>query len=101
MPRPGNMLFLISYDVPSTPGGDRRRARLARYLEGIGLRVQMSVFELDISPLKLSTVCSGLEERMLQEEDSVRIYPLCGTCTAKVLKLGREAPLERCAVMIW
>lgn len=65
MPRPGNMLFLISYDIPSSTSGDRRRARLARYLEGIGLRVQMSVFELDISPEKLGSVCAAVEERIL------------------------------------
>lgn len=101
MPRPGNMLFLISYDIPSTPAGDRRRARLARYLEGIGLRVQMSVFELDISPEKLGSICASIEERILLEQDTVRIYPLCGTCVSKVVKLGIEAPLEHCSVMIW
>ncbi len=101
MPRPGNMLFLISYDIPSTPSGDCRRARIARYLEGVGLRVQMSVFELDISPEKLGGVCAAIEERILLEHDTVRIYPLCGTCAAKVIKMGVEAPLERCSVMIW
>lgn len=101
MPRPGNMLHLISYDLPSTPAGDRRRARLARYLEGIGLRVQMSVFELDIAPHKLGAICQVIEDLLDPEEDSVRIYPICGTCSGKHLRLGREAPLERCALMIW
>jgi CRISPR-associated protein Cas2 len=101
MPRPGNMLHLVSYDLPSTPAGDRRRARLARYLEGLGLRVQMSVFELDIAPQKMPSICAGIEERIDTSEDSVRIYPLCGTCTAKVNRMGREAPLESAALMIW
>lgn len=101
MPRPGNMLHLVSYDMPSTPAGDRRRARVARYLEGIGLRVQLSVFELDIAPQKLGAVSQAIEDMLDLAEDSVRIYPVCGTCGGKLLRLGREAPLERSAIMIW
>jgi CRISPR-associated endonuclease Cas2 len=51
------MLFLVSYDLPSSQSGDRRRARLARYLQSVGIRVQWSVFELDIDPQKLGSVC--------------------------------------------
>ncbi len=95
------MLYLVSYDLPSSPQGDRRRARLARYLEGIGIRVQMSVFELDISPERLDSVGTAIEERIDPNEDSVRIYPLCGTCASKVCRLGREAPVENTALLIW
>jgi CRISPR-associated protein Cas2 len=95
------MLHLVSYDIPSTKSGDRRRARLAKYLEGIGLRVQRSVFELDIDPQKLGNVLAAMAERLDEAEDSVRVYPLCGTCTGKVHRLGREAPLEGDPVMIW
>ncbi len=95
------MLHLVSYDIPSTKSGDRRRAKLAKYLEGIGLRVQMSVFELDIDPQKLGSVIAAVAERIDEAEDSVRVYPLCGTCTLKVHRIGREAPLEGDPVMIW
>lgn len=101
MPRPGNMLYLVSYDIPSTKSGDRRRSKVAKYLEGIGLRVQMSVFELDIDPQKLGSILTAVAERIDDAEDSVRIYPLCGTCVAKVHRIGRGAPLERDPVMIW
>lgn len=95
------MLHIVSYDIPSTPQGDRRRSRLARYLEGIGLRVQMSVFELDINPEKLDSICAAIEERLNTDEDSVRIYPICGTCNGKLVRLGKSAPLERGTLMIW
>lgn len=101
MPRPGNMLHLISYDIPSNPAGDRRRARLARRLEGLGLRVQHSVFEVDIDPLKLPGVCRLLSECIDAAEDSVRIYPICGTCNAKVTQLGVPAILERDDLFVW
>lgn len=95
------MLHLVSYDIPSTPSGNRRRAKVAKYLEGIGLRVQCSVFELDIDPQKFGAVLAGIEELIELDEDSIRVYPLCGTCVAKVHRLGREAPLESAPVMIW
>ncbi len=38
MPRPGTMIYLFCYDFPSTLGGDRRRAKIARRLTGLGLR---------------------------------------------------------------
>jgi len=101
MPRPGTMLYLVTYDMPSSPAGDRRRARLARYLEGLGLRVQMSVFELELPPLRLPVVCAEIENRIDSAEDSVRIYPLCGTCSAKVARLGSQAPVEHAALIIW
>lgn len=101
MPRPGNMLYLVSYDLPSTRQGDRRRSRLARYLEGIGLRVQWSVFELDIDPRQLDKVCAEIEQRIDEKEDSVRIYTICGTCAGRQLRLGKHAPVERQAVLMW
>lgn len=101
MPRPGNMLYLLTYDIPSTQEGDRRRAKLARYLEGVGIRVQWSVFELDIDPMKLESVCHEVEQRIAPEEDSVRVYPLCATCASRHLRIGKDAPVERGTLMIW
>lgn len=101
MPRPFSMLYLISYDVPSGKSGDRRRARLAKFLEGRGLRVQFSVFEVMLSPERLPTLIEGLEERMDPTEDSVRLYPLCASCTSRVHHLGKEAVVENEGLLIW
>ena len=74
------MLIVVSYDVPN----DRRRTRLAHALRDFGERVQLSVFECLLEAADLDR----LRERILREielsEDSVRIYPLCETCRAKV-----------------
>jgi CRISPR-associated protein Cas2 len=101
MPRPGTMTYLFCYDFPSTPGGDRRRARVARRLEGLGLRVQYSVFEIEMPPEKLPLILATLSEIMLPEDDSLRIYGLCHTCREKVINLGREAPCEYGPLLIW
>ena len=101
MPRPFAMLYLISYDIPSDKPGDRRRAKLAKYLEGRGLRVQWSVFEVMLSPERLPVLIDELEERMDPGADSVRIYPLCGACTGRVHRLGLDAVVEREGLLVW
>ncbi len=95
------MLYLVSYDIPSTRAGNRRRVKVAKFLEGIALRVQLSVFELDIDPQKLGSVVAALEEKLDLEQDSIRVYPLCGTCAGKIQRLGIEAPVEAGTLMIW
>lgn len=101
MPRPGTMTYLFCYDFPSSPGGDRRRARVARRLEGLGLRVQYSVFELELSPEKLPLILTDLSEIILPEEDSLRIYCLCANCREKAVNLGKEATCEHGTLLIW
>ena len=95
------MLYLISYDIPSTREGDRRRTKLARQLEALGLRVQLSVFEVEMPPEQLPRIAHQLEAFIDEQEDSLRIYPLCGTCLDKVLRLGREATFEHGHLVVW
>lgn len=89
------MIFLCSYDIPSSKEGDRRRARLARFLEKYGLRVQYSVFELDIEPEKMPPLYREMEAFLKLDEDSLRIYTLCAQCAPRVVKIGRGASVER------
>jgi CRISPR-associated protein Cas2 len=95
------MLYLISYDIPSDKPGDRRRARLAKFLLGRGLRVQWSVFEVMLSPERLPALIEELEELIDPDADSVRIYPLCAACTGRVNRLGVEAVVEREGLLVW
>lgn len=95
------MIFLVSYDIPSSKLGDRRRAALAKKLEGWGLRVQFSIFEVELDPQKLPLMIADLQDTIDATEDSVRVYPLCGTCMSRMTRLGVEAVVERAPVLIW
>jgi CRISPR-associated protein Cas2 len=77
---------VIAYDIVD----DKRRDRLARFLEGWGRRVQKSLFECDLSPEELEKVCSRLKELMALPEDRCHIYRLCGECAPKRLALGGD-----------
>lgn len=68
------MLCVICYDIPN----DRRRLRVARQLEGIGDRVQGSVFECWLSSQALQQLKARLAGIIDPAEDSLRYYALCG-----------------------
>lgn len=94
MSRPFMTLYMVSYDIPSGADGDKRRAKLAKYLSGVGLRVQMSVFELRLQPEKLLTICREIEEIIDMSLDTVRIYSICASCESKSVFIGKRASCE-------
>ena len=71
------MLIIVTYDVSTeTREGRKRLRRVAKICEGIGQRVQKSVFECRVNLMQYEE----LERRLLAEiepkEDNLRIYRL-------------------------
>ncbi len=71
------MLVIVCYDVNTeTKAGRRRLRRVAKACEGMGQRVQKSVFECQVDLMQMEV----LERRLLGEiettEDSLRLYRL-------------------------
>jgi CRISPR-associated protein Cas2 len=96
------MELLITYDVDTTtPEGQRRLRRVAKVCEGIGHRVQKSVFEI---------VCDAKDRLLLEAQllaiidqttDSVRIYQLDRGTFDTARHLGAAvAPAHRGAIII-
>jgi CRISPR-associated protein Cas2 len=78
--------YLVCYDVV----GDRRRNRVARALEGYGMRVQKSVFECVLNAGQYEMVTKKLQKCLKPEEDQVRFYPMSGHTRDKVAILGMQ-----------
>ena len=89
-------LYLVTYDLPS----DRRRLRLARLLEGYGERVQYSVFEVWLSAAQRDKMMVRIRRVIVEDEDSVRIYALCGACRERLAIVGGGAPPEPPGVLV-
>jgi len=83
------MFYLVTYDIPD----DRRRARLAKAMLDFGKRVQYSVFECLLSRDLYAEMLAIIERNIEDDQDSVRIYPLCAGCREQVVLLG-GAPLS-------
>ncbi len=78
------MFFVVSYDIAD----DKRRNKVARYLEDYGTRVQYSVFEVICEKEMMDKIIDELNEMIDTNEDSIRIYYLCNNCILKVGILG-------------
>ena len=77
--------FLVCFDIPD----DTTRKEVGELLEGVGKRVQRSVFEITCKNLQERQVLEReILERIDQEADSVRFYPQCRHCADGAFELG-------------
>ena len=84
------MFYLITYDITL----DRRRNKVARILEGYGMRVQKSVFECVLNPDQREMLQRKLSRYIKPDEDQVRFYPLSPRYRKKVLVMGLQPQRE-------
>jgi CRISPR-associated protein Cas2 len=82
------MLVLIVYDIPD----DKRRQKLATFLEGYGRRVQLSVFECFISLPEMKQLYEQVKQQVKPAEDDVRFYWIAADCLPKTLTIGSSPP---------
>jgi len=83
------MDYLAVYDI-SEP---RRLRRVARVMEGFGVRVQKSVFECRLNKRELASLQSKLSKVIDDSEDSVRLYPMPMRQKQSILGCGTAAEL--------
>lgn len=66
---------LIIYDITN----NKRRTKLAKYLNGYGFRVQKSAFEAKVEMGLYRKLLKEIPKYIDTEEDSVRIYKIIGS----------------------
>ena len=88
--KPRRALYIIAYDIPS----DRRRTKVHKTLCGFGQWTQYSLFECHLTEKELIALRGKLDPLLKPQEDSVRFYPLCAACVARVETIGSEKPEE-------
>ncbi|AJP48973.1 CRISPR-associated protein Cas2 [Rugosibacter aromaticivorans] len=83
------MLVIVCYDVNTeTREGRRRLRRVARVCEGVGQRVQKSVFEFQIDLAKMEELERRLLAEIKPEEDNLRLYRLAESRGCEVREHG-------------
>jgi CRISPR-associated protein Cas2 len=71
------MLIIVTYDVSTeTREGRRRLRRVAKICEGIGQRVQKSVFECRVNQMQYEELERKLLAEINNDEDNLRLYRL-------------------------
>ena len=84
------MLVLVVYDIPD----DKRRTKLATFLEGYGRRVQYSVFECFLNLQGMRKLYDQVRRQVKDTEDNVRFYWISEEAMSSVLTIGSQPPEE-------
>jgi CRISPR-associated protein Cas2 len=78
------MFYIVSYDIPN----NKRRKKVADLLEGYGKRVQLSVFECELSDKQFKEMYQRIQKCVNYEEDNIRFYPVSSHTMGQVIIIG-------------
>ena len=85
------MLILVTYDVSLTDaGGQKRLRRVAKVCQNYGVRVQNSVFEVDVDYGTFLKLKDRLMKIIDEEQDSLRFYYLGNNWKRRVEHIGAK-----------
>lgn len=74
---------------------DQRRLRkIANLCLQYGQRVQKSVFECVVTDVQKIILIEKLKEKVNNEKDSIRIYPLHESNNEKIIHFGKNEPMD-------
>jgi CRISPR-associated protein Cas2 len=82
------MLVVVAYDVPD----NRRRLKVANFLEGRGRRVQYSMFECFLTLEEMRKLHKEVQRLVKPTEDSIRFYWISEEAVDRVLTIGSPPP---------
>ena len=63
------LFYVVSYDISD----NKRRTRLSKYLQSYGVRVQYSVFEMELSKEQYGVLKKGVRKLIEKGEDSINL----------------------------
>ncbi len=84
------MNVVITYDITD----HKVRTRFHKFLKNLGINVQKSVFECDISEYELIEIRRFCKTHLDLDEDSVRIYKICSHCMSMAQVQGTTIKLR-------
>lgn len=88
-------MLVVTYDVNvSPPEGAHRLRQVAKTCERYGIRVQNSVFEVNVDAAHLAVLRAERGAIMDPEKDSIRFYRLGNSYTNKIDIMGRHPRVE-------
>ena len=89
------MDVLVTYDIADTEGeGASRLRRVAQVCERYGQRVQMSVFECRLSPVRLARMMGEVQEAIDSRQDSLIVYRFVSPIEEARSRFGRDQDRE-------
>ncbi|MCW2279335.1 CRISPR-associated endonuclease Cas2 [Heliophilum fasciatum] len=90
------MRYVIAYDIAN----DRRRQKVAAFLQEYGRRVEKSLFECNVNKADLQMIVARLQELLEKFDDCCHIYRVCGDCLHERLVIGEDTEKEWSKVLV-
>ncbi len=78
--------YVVAYDISDT----KRRAKVVKVLQRVGIRVNLSVFECMVNDTQFNILCHELEKIVIPKEDQINIYYLCTNCFSKIKYIPKD-----------
>ena len=79
------MNMVVAYDIANP----RRLNKVAKVVKDYGIRVQKSIFEVNIENRLFDEMKSRIENEMELSEDGVKYFPLCEKCAGTLEIIGQ------------
>ncbi len=79
------MNYIVAYDIED----DRRRNQISRFLKSRGVRLQKSVYWVEVERYQFKGFLSHLR-RIAQPEAGIIVFRLCKGCQGAVLSLSEQ-----------
>lgn len=92
------MNMIVAYDIAEP----RRLMKVARVMKDYGMRVQKSIFEVEVSEARFREMKRRAEGIIHPLQDGVKYFPLCDRCadTMECLGLYSAGPEDAKAIVI-
>lgn len=79
------MNMIVAYDIAEP----RRLNKVAKLIKDYGVRVQKSIFEVNVNDRRFGEMKARVEEVIEASEDGVKYFPLCEKCAGTVEIIGQ------------
>ena len=79
------MNMIVAYDIADP----RRLNKVAKIIKDYGVRVQKSIFEVDVIGRRFHEMKARVEDLIKASEDGVKYFPLCEKCAGTVEIIGQ------------
>ena len=79
------MNMIVAYDIAD----EKRLTRVAKIMLDYGVRVQKSIFEVDVSQKMFRELKARIEDIIVIKADGVKYFPLCEKCSGTVEIIGQ------------
>jgi len=89
------MFVIVAYDIcTESKAGSKRLRKIAKICQGVGQRVQNSVFECHIDEVQYVQLLHLIRHTMNSREDNVRIYRLPSQPDEMITQLGQSRVVD-------